>query len=88
MEGLRAKPLGAEEQALAQAFAEANATYLDANGLIPASAALVADKYDDGSGAVHHPDPSQRAQGAGRYRAPGGPVDQRGRSRVCRGRAT
>ncbi len=43
-----AKPLGAEEQALAQAFAEANATYLD-KGLIPASAALVAGKYDDGS---------------------------------------
>ena len=43
-----AKPLGAEEQALAHAFAEANATYLD-KGLIPASAALVADKYDDGS---------------------------------------
>ena len=43
-----AKPLGAEEHALAQAFAEANATYLD-KGLIPASAALVAGKYDDGS---------------------------------------
>ena len=43
-----AKPLGAEEQALAQAFADANATYLD-KGLIPASAALVAGKYDDGS---------------------------------------
>ena len=43
-----AKPLGAEEQALAQAFANANATYLD-KGLIPASAALVAGKYDDGS---------------------------------------
>ena len=43
-----AKSLGAEEQALAQAFADANATYLD-KGLIPASAALVAGKYDDGS---------------------------------------
>ncbi|MDR6153973.1 methyl-accepting chemotaxis protein [Acidovorax delafieldii] len=43
-----AKPLAAEEQALAQAFADANATYLD-KGLIPASAALVAGKYDDGS---------------------------------------
>ena len=43
-----AKPLGTEEQALAQAFADANATYLD-KGLIPASAALVAGKYDDGS---------------------------------------
>ena len=42
------KPLSVDEQALAQAFAEANATYLD-KGLIPASAALVAGKYDDGA---------------------------------------
>ena len=42
------KALGAEEQGLAQAFADANATYLD-KGLIPAASALVAGKYDDGS---------------------------------------
>ena len=42
------KPLSVDEQALAQAFANANATYLD-KGLIPASTALVAGKYDDGS---------------------------------------
>lgn len=42
------KALGAEEQALARAFADANATYLD-KGLIPAASALVAGKYDDGS---------------------------------------
>lgn len=46
--GYADKPLGTEEQVLAQAFANANATYLD-KGLIPASAALVAGKYDDGS---------------------------------------
>jgi len=43
-----AQPLGAEEDALARAFAQANATYLD-QGLIPAAAALVGGKYDDGS---------------------------------------
>ncbi|BEP96562.1 methyl-accepting chemotaxis protein [Acidovorax sp. A79] len=43
-----AKPLGEQEQALARAFAQANAAYLD-KGLIPAAAALVAGKYDDGS---------------------------------------
>jgi methyl-accepting chemotaxis protein-1 (serine sensor receptor) len=43
-----AKPLGEQEQALARAFADANAAYLD-KGLIPAAAALVAGKYDDGS---------------------------------------
>lgn len=75
-----AKPLGAEEQALAQAFADANATYLD-KGLIPASAALVAGSTT-AARAVHHPDRSQRAQGAGRHRAPGGTADQRGRGRV------
>jgi methyl-accepting chemotaxis protein-1 (serine sensor receptor) len=42
------KALGSEEQGLAQAFADANATYLD-KGLIPAASALVAGKYDDGS---------------------------------------
>ena len=42
------KALGAEEHGLAQAFADANATYLD-KGLIPAASALVAGKYDDGS---------------------------------------
>ena len=42
------KALVAEEQGLAQAFADANATYLD-KGLIPAASALVAGKYDDGS---------------------------------------
>ncbi len=42
------KALGAEERGLAQAFAEANVTYLD-KGLIPAASALVAGKYDDGS---------------------------------------
>lgn len=42
------KVLVAEEQGLAQAFADANATYLD-KGLIPAASALVAGKYDDGS---------------------------------------
>ncbi|WP_255593647.1 methyl-accepting chemotaxis protein [Acidovorax sp. sic0104] len=43
-----AQPLGAEEDALARVFAQANATYLD-QGLIPAAAALVGGKYDDGS---------------------------------------
>ncbi|CAN7271214.1 methyl-accepting chemotaxis protein [Acidovorax sp. LjRoot117] len=43
-----AQPLGAEEDALARAFAQANVTYLD-QGLIPAAAALVGGKYDDGS---------------------------------------
>ncbi|PJI98188.1 methyl-accepting chemotaxis sensory transducer with Pas/Pac sensor [Acidovorax sp. 69] len=43
-----AKPLATQEQALAQAFVAANTTYLD-KGLIPAAAALVAGKYDDGS---------------------------------------
>ena len=43
-----AKPLGAEEQALAGAFAAAHAVYLD-KGLLPAVAALVAGKYDDGA---------------------------------------
>ena len=42
------KALGDQEQALAQAFAAANAAYLD-QGLIPAASALVAGKYDDGS---------------------------------------
>lgn len=42
------KALVAEEQGLAQAFADANATYLD-KGLIPAASALVTGKYDDGS---------------------------------------
>jgi len=42
------KARGAEEQGLAQAFADANTAYLD-KGLIPAAAALVAGKYDDGS---------------------------------------
>ena len=42
------KALVAEEQGLAQAFADANATYLY-KGLIPAASALVAGKYDDGS---------------------------------------
>ena len=43
-----AKPLDAQEQSLAQAFVAANTTYLD-KGLLPASAALVGGKYDDGS---------------------------------------
>lgn len=43
-----AKPLVAQEQALAQTFLAANTTYLD-KGLLPAAAALVAGKYDDGS---------------------------------------
>lgn len=43
-----AKPLSDEEQVLAKAFADVNATYLD-SGLIPAAAALVGGKYDDGS---------------------------------------
>ena len=43
-----AKPHGDEEQALVQVFAAANDIYLD-KGLIPASAALVAGRYDDGS---------------------------------------
>lgn len=43
-----AKPHSDQEQALAQAFAAANDIYLD-KGLIPASAALVAGRYDDGS---------------------------------------
>ena len=43
-----AKPLAAQEQALANAFVAANTTYLD-KGLLPAAAALVAGKYDDGS---------------------------------------
>src|SRR3989344_1549630 len=42
------KALGSEEQGLAQAFADANAAYLD-KGLSPAASALVAGKYDDGS---------------------------------------
>jgi methyl-accepting chemotaxis protein len=42
------KALGDQEQNLARTFAEANAAYLD-KGLIPAAAALVAGKYDDGS---------------------------------------
>ncbi|KRD15239.1 chemotaxis protein [Acidovorax sp. Root267] len=42
------KALGTEEQGLAQAFADANANYLD-KGLIPAASALLAGKYDDGS---------------------------------------
>ena len=42
------KGLGDQEQNLARTFAEANAAYLD-KGLIPAAAALVAGKYDDGS---------------------------------------
>src|SRR3989344_200865 len=42
------KALGSEEQGLAQAFADANATYLD-KGLIPAASAKAAGKYDDGS---------------------------------------
>ena len=46
--GYTAKPLPAEEGALARAFADANAQYLD-KGLIPAAAALVGGKYDDGS---------------------------------------
>ena len=43
-----AQPHGDTEQALAQAFAAANADYLD-KGLVPAAAALVGGKYDDGS---------------------------------------
>ena len=43
-----AKPLTPEEQALARAFDDANVHYLD-KGLIPAAAALVGGKYDDGS---------------------------------------
>ncbi|MBU0747026.1 MAG: MCP four helix bundle domain-containing protein [Gammaproteobacteria bacterium] len=43
-----AHPLGNEEQALAKAFADVNATYLD-SGLIPAAGALIGGKYDDGS---------------------------------------
>lgn len=43
-----AKPLGEQEQSLAGAFADANATYLD-KGLIPAATALVSGRYDDGS---------------------------------------
>jgi methyl-accepting chemotaxis protein len=42
------KALNPEEQGLAQDFADANASYLD-RGLLPASSALVAGKYDDGS---------------------------------------
>ncbi len=47
-QGYAARPHGDEERALAQVFAAANDTYLN-QGLIPASAALVAGKYDDGS---------------------------------------
>ena len=43
-----AQPHGDKEQALAQAFAAANTDYLD-KGLVPAAAALVGGKYDDGS---------------------------------------
>ncbi|PTT23013.1 methyl-accepting chemotaxis protein, partial [Acidovorax sp. HMWF029] len=43
-----AKPLSLQEQTLAQAFADANAQYLD-KGLLPAAQALVSGKYDDGS---------------------------------------
>ena len=43
-----ARPLRSDEEALAKAFATANTTYLE-NGLIPAAAALLAGKYDDGS---------------------------------------
>ena len=43
-----AKPLAAQEQSLAQVFADANAQYLD-KGLLPAAQALVSGKYDDGS---------------------------------------
>ena len=43
-----AKLSSAEEQALARAFADAHAAYLD-KGLLPAAGALVAGKYDDGS---------------------------------------
>lgn len=42
------RTLGAQEQALAKAFADENDAYL-AEGLVPASTALVAGKYDDGS---------------------------------------
>jgi len=47
-EGYVAKPMPAQEQALAQAFADANTHYLD-KGLLPAAQALVSGKYDDGS---------------------------------------
>jgi len=43
-----ARPLGSREQALAQAFAEANAAFMD-QGLIPAAAAVAQGRYDDGS---------------------------------------
>ena len=43
-----AKPLGPEEDALAHAFGEANGAYLD-GGILPAAAALVGGRYDDGS---------------------------------------
>lgn len=43
-----AKALNDQERSLAQAFSEANATYLG-QGLIPAATALVTGKYDDGS---------------------------------------
>ena len=43
-----ARPLGEQEQALARAFADVNANYLD-KGLIPAATALASGKYDDGS---------------------------------------
>lgn len=42
------RTLGGQEQALAKAFADENAAYL-AEGLVPAAAALVEGKYDDGS---------------------------------------
>ncbi|WP_440111247.1 methyl-accepting chemotaxis protein [Acidovorax sp. BL-A-41-H1] len=42
------RTLGAQEQALAKAFADENDAYL-AEALVPASTALVAGKYDDGS---------------------------------------
>ncbi len=42
------RTLGAQEQALAKAFADENDAYL-AGGLVPASTALVAGRYDDGS---------------------------------------
>lgn len=43
-----ARPLAAREAALAQAFAQANARYLQ-EGLLPAASALSSGRYDDGA---------------------------------------
>ena len=71
VEGLRRQTAGGGG-ALAQAFADANATYLD-KGLIPASAAGGLIKYDDGSELPSRSRPNGALRVQGRHRAPGGP---------------